>query len=331
MRSRIASTFVLLILLSGCPRETAPLRPAPTRFALHMDYEGAEALLRVLEQKSVTDADIDKLLAIRGVQAMVDNTTKYLSNDTREVFRAAVKEFVTTRKSTIGHFALDESYERADEIRDLIAELKADKNLAADVAQPVERYMPPMEHFTATVYGVTGGVSDGFVRDDVNEPAFYIALHRAEGDAHGVKLNITHELYHVMQRRARPRVPKDARTEERLLEAILEEGTATYVATPLMKTADPADFAEVDRLISGLHRGALTWEQASDVVFKGRDPGPYLVGCEMARALDRRYGPTRIAAFQQQPPAEFFRAYIELAPARFNRETEGIIDRLSMQ
>ena len=50
-------------------------------------------------------------------------------------------------------------------------------------------------------------MSDGFVLDDETQPAFYMALNRAEGDVQGVKLNMTHELYHVVQRMARARVP----------------------------------------------------------------------------------------------------------------------------
>jgi hypothetical protein len=93
-----------------------------------VNYEGTEALLAVLDQPTVTDADIDKLLAIHAIQAMVNNTTKYIPADTRATFRAALKEFVTTRRSTIGHFALDESAERSAEIRALLAELKANAN-----------------------------------------------------------------------------------------------------------------------------------------------------------------------------------------------------------
>lgn len=377
MSPRIVSTLFLLFLFAGCPstseraseRASEPDNRPPTHFSLQMNYEGAEALLAVLEQRTVTDADIDKLLAIHGVRAMVDNTTRFIPSDTRVTFRAAVKEFVTTRKSTIGHFRLDESYEDAAEIRALVDELKADTNLPAEVAGPLSRYMPPLPHFTATVYAVTGGASDGFVPDRETQPAFYVALNRAEGDAEGVKLNMTHELYHVVQRLARAGVPgleanvlnpETAPADARLLRVILDEGTATYVTEPLIpkgsffsrsgpdirmwrasyrKNAAPkkiaANFAEFDRLLSGLHTGSMSWKQASDVVFTGYGPGPYFVGYEMAKAIDRRHGPSRIASLLQQHPAAFFRAYIDIyrenpaaVPAKFSRETEAYIDSI---
>jgi hypothetical protein len=368
----IAATLLLLFLFAGCPaaREPALAPPRPSnRLSLAMNYEGAEALLAVLEQRTVTDAEIDRLLAIGGVQAMVDNTTKYLPGDTRVTFRAALKEFVTTRKSTIGHFGLDESDERSAKIRTLIGELKANANLAAEVTGPIDRYLPALPHFTATVYGVTGGVSDGFVLDGNPEPAFYMALDRAEGDAAGVKLNMTHELYHVAQRLARARVPglnarvfnaETAPAQIRLLTVMLEEGTATYVSEaqlpkesffrrsgPYVKTwrasyrknasreKIAANFAEVDRLLAGLRSGSMSWKQVSDAVFIGQGPGPYFVGYEMAKAIDRRYGPAKIASLFEQHPAVFFRAYIDLCrenpasvPARFSSETEAYIESI---
>ncbi|MEO8383349.1 MAG: DUF5700 domain-containing putative Zn-dependent protease [Acidobacteriota bacterium] len=376
MSRRIASTFLLLFLLAGCPTAREPeTRAEPSvsnRFSLRMNYEGVEGLLAVLEQRTLTDADVDKLLAIRGVRAMVDNTTKYIPGDTRETFRAAMKEFATTRKSTIGHFGLEESAQQSAEVRALIAELQADASLFAEVSGPIGRYMPPLPYFTATVYGVTGGASDGFVLDGDPEPAFYMALNRAEGDVQGVKLNMTHELYHVVQRMARARVPglnakvfdpDTAPAQFRLLTVIVEEGTATYVAEPMLpkdsffrrsgpyikmwhasyaRNAPPekiaANFAEVDRLLSYLRTGAMSWKQASDVVFTGYGPGPYFVGYEMAKAIDRRYGPARIAALMQQHPAAFFRAYIDLSrenpaavPARFSKETAAYIESIPLE
>ena len=372
----IALTPLLLFLLVGCPSTSEPTHaPASrhsNRFSLQMNFDGAEALLVVLEQRTVTDTDIDKLLAIHGVRAMVENTTKYIPGDSRDTFRAALKEFVATRKSTIGHFRLDESNEQSAEIRALIAELKADTSLLDEVTEPVDRYMPPLDHFTATVYAVTGGVSDGFVRDDETEPSFYVALNRAEGDAEGLKLNIAHELYHVAQRVARAGVPglnakvfdpETAPAPVRLLRVIFEEGTATYVTEPMLgkdsffRRSGPyirmwrasykknasrkkiaANFAEVDRLLAGLRNGSLSWKQVSDVVFTGYGPGPYFVGYEMAKAIDRRHGPRRFALLLQEHPAAFFHAYIELyrenpaaVPARFSKETEAYIDSISLR
>jgi hypothetical protein len=361
----------LMFLLGACSSDSKPVTRQPIAVSLETHYAAAIALPAVLAQNSVSDDDIDRLLSLRGVAAMVDNTTKYLPADTRDTFRAAVKEFVTTRRSTIGHFGLDDSFQKSAETRLLITKLQADTNLVAEVAGRISKYMPSLPHFTATVYGVAGGVSDGFVMDNEIEPVFYMNLNRAEGDAQGVKLNMTHELYHVVQRMARRQVPgldakvfdpATAPADVRLLTVIFEEGTATYVAEPLLgedsffrksgpyvkewrasykKNESPkkiaANFAEVDRLIAGLRNGSLSWEQASKIAFMGFGPGPYFVGYEMAKAIDRDRGPSGIASILSQHPANFFRTYIDLyrknpdaVPAKFSKETEAYILALKL-
>lgn len=369
--------FVLAMPLLGCatPSEVAMSAPvaipekqggsAEQSLSLNMDYEAAELLLDVLGQTNVTDAQIDRLLTVRGIEAMVDNTTKYVPSHTRQMFRSAVKEFVETRKTTVGkNFRLDESYERAAEIRSLIDRLRADQDLQAEITGPISKYLPPLGLLPVTVYSVVGGASDGFVPEDETEPAFYMALNRAAGDVEGVKLNMVHELYHVAQRAARARVPGlNARVFDpatapplmRLLTAVQEEGTATYVAAPMLETGNgpytemwreaydkneppekiAANFAELDRVIAGLHSGTMSWDEASKTMFTGTGSPLYFVGYEMAKAIDARYGPRRIASFAQQHPSAFFRAYIGLyrecptcVPARFSPATEQFIASL---
>ncbi|MCU1229261.1 MAG: hypothetical protein JWO97_2145 [Acidobacteria bacterium] len=101
----------------------------------------SEALLAVLEQRTVTNADVDKLLAVRGVEAMVDNTTKYIPSDSRDTFRAALKGIVATRRSTVGHFELEDRRNNRRTSAKLIAELKANSDLVVEVAGSIDRYM----------------------------------------------------------------------------------------------------------------------------------------------------------------------------------------------
>lgn len=358
--------------VTGCmsplpvPRPNSEVQsPKPVSLALNMNYEGAEALLETLAQQTVTDAEIDRLLSIRGVESMVDNTTKYVPSHTRELFREAVKEFIATRKSTIAPaFRLGESYKQRADVLALIGTLRNDPDLESEIIRPLAGYMPPLTDVTPTVYSVVGGASDGFVPDNETQPAFYMALNRAEGDVDGIKLNMTHELYHVVQRTARARIPGlnervfdpgSAPAPVRLLTVMLEEGTATYVAAPMLARGSgpyinmwreaynqnaPAErvtrnFAEFDRVIAGLVSGAVSWDEASKIMFTGTGSPLYFVGYEMSKAIDARYGPQRIASFLQRHPAAFFRTYIELyrecpacVPAQFSPATEAYIEEL---
>jgi hypothetical protein len=338
--------------------------PVGSPITLRIDHSAAEALLTALERTEITDAEIDRLLALRGVRAMVDNTTKYLPTDTREVFRDAVKEFVTTRKSTIGHFGLESVVENAAAVRTVIAGLDGDPKLAPEVTGPVNRHRPESGPLEVTAYCVVGGVSHGFVPDGDPEPAFFMAIDRSMGDLDGVKLNMTHEVYHVAQRAARAQVPGlDARMFDpatapepvRLLTTVLEEGTATYVAeaTPTRGSGPyiemwrsgyaknagtekiTSNFELFDRLLAELRGDAITWDEAYVLGFADIGPPLYFVGYEMAKALVRRHGPAHLGTYFQRHSAAFFRDYVALhrespgeAPARFSADTDSYIESL---
>lgn len=356
-------TFAAL-LMSGAVTLSAPRAQAANTLSIRMDYAGAEALLTAVKRRTITDGELDELLAIRGVRAMVANTTKYLPEDTEEVFRAALKEFVATGKVTRGHFGISGIAAHEGDARAAISALRSDVSLAAEITAPIKPYQPATGPLAATIYCVAGGASDGFVLDGDPEPAFFMAIDRSEGDVDGVKLNMTHELYHVVQRAARARAANPAMRgfnqssgtpPVRLLTTVLEEGTAVYVAEPMLTHGSgpyisewragyaknrPArviasNFALFDALVANLVAGSMTWEAAYEKGFSNKCPPLYFVGYEMAKAIDRAYRHRRIGGYFQEHPATFFKDYVALSrhrpsavQARFSAETERRISSL---
>src|SRR5262245_66133005 len=75
-------------------RQRRPEAPSAVRF----DYDGAEALVAALARDSLTDADVDRLLGIQGVRAMVDNVTRFHPGVGRIQFRNDIKEYVRTHR-----------------------------------------------------------------------------------------------------------------------------------------------------------------------------------------------------------------------------------------
>jgi hypothetical protein len=205
------------------------------------------------------------------------------------------------------------------------------------------------------------------VLESDTKPAFYQAIDRAQGDVEGLTLVAAHELYHVAQIVARKEVPSlDEKVGDRdtvppavrLLTVTLDEGTANLVADPT--TTDAAgpyiqvfrdrylhhrvpehtaqDFALFDRLLADLEAGRITWSKAYEAGFSGGSAASnplYFVGYEVAKTLNARYGPARIASAFAEHPAAFFLAYIELyqsgvkVSGRFAPETERTIGRLA--
>jgi hypothetical protein len=313
--------------------------------AVRFDYEGAEALVAALARDSLTDADVDRLLNIQGVRAMVDNVTRYYPKVGRTQFRNDIKEYVRTRREPQhdGYrlFDFDEVVRTSPMIRKMIRDIQLGESQTVQrLLSRIARYQPQTAPLQATVYFIAGGVSDGFVPDSTFNPAFYDNLARAEGDLAGVELVMTHELYHMQQKAIGQSIPTLKRAVtypdsvepfDRLLFTTLWEGTAMYVADPTKVTEDgpyvrmwrdralrnltPArireNFAVFDSVATALSARRMSWRDVDRMGFSGdNDERFYAVGYLMAAAIDRYCGPQCVAKSLERPVREFFRQYI---------------------
>jgi hypothetical protein len=322
-------------------RQRRPKAASTVRF----DYDGAEALVAALARDSLTDADVDRVMEIQGVRAMVDNVTRFHPAVGRTQFRTDIKEYVRTHREPQhdGYrlFAFDEVVRSTPTIRKMIQQIRlGEQQTVQRLIDRIARYQPQGVPLEATVYFVAGGVSDGFVPDSTFSPAFYDNLAPAEGDVAGVELIMTHELYHMQQKAIGQGIPtlKQAVTYpdsleplERLLFTTLWEGSAMYVADPTKLTEDgpyvrywrdralrnltPArireNFALFDSVAAALRAGRMSWRDVDRIRFSGdNDERFYSVGYLMAAAIDRSCGPQCVAKSLERPAKEFFRQYI---------------------
>ncbi|HET7234320.1 MAG TPA: DUF5700 domain-containing putative Zn-dependent protease [Longimicrobium sp.] len=359
-----AVAALLLCTLAARPEGRAQRAAGAPGHTLRLDYAGAEALLNALEQDSVTDAQVNTLLRIHGVRAMVDNVTRFIPGVGVAEFRREVKDFARTKRGSAHNreFQLTGVWTQRAQIRQLIRAIRADEaGIVRRTLAQLGPYAPPTGPLAVEVYFVAGGVSDGFVFDDRSRPVFYANLARAMGDLSGVVGNMAHEDYHVLQKAAQRRTPGLTRiadsTEtmplaERLLTVTLAEGTANYVADPTksnatgrnldlfraryQRNATPRRIAEnfelFDTILRGLRNGSVTWQQADFQGFSGtNDARFYFVGYQMAKAIEQHCGTACIRRLFTRHPVEFFRQYIALyrrhpdIPGRFSPETEAFI------
>ena len=356
--------LALLLPLAASGRVPRRLKGAAGASAVTMrlDYSGAEALLDALERDSLSEADVDELLRVPGLRAMVDNVTRFIPGVGAREFREEVRAFVR-RKEPGRHgriFQLADAWRERARVRALVAALRADERgvVRRTLARP-NLYRPDTGPLPITVYFVAGGVSDGFVFE-ADPGSFYINLVRAGGDLNGVVENMTHEAYHSMQFAAQARaglpalwVSNEGRPPaERLFAGVLSEGTANYVADPTRsraagpnmegaralyrRNAEPArvaeNFALFDAVLRELLGGRIDWAEAYRRGFsRDNDDRFYFVGYEMAKALERHCGRGCIGEHFGKPPVEFFRRYVALyrrhpdIGGRFSPETEGLI------
>ncbi|HEX2209367.1 MAG TPA: DUF5700 domain-containing putative Zn-dependent protease [Longimicrobium sp.] len=342
-RALTLCTCVLFHALAGCapaPRPAARVADAEP-VTMRFDYAGAEAIMDALEKDSLSDADVDALLTIHGVRAMVDNVTRFVPAGVPE-FRRDIQAFVRTKRGDENsYFQLGDAWRQREQVRALLAATRRDS--AAIVRQMLSRlepYRPDTGPLDIGVHFVAGGVSDGFAFED-DPPAFYANLVRAQGDLHGLLLNALHETYHVMQMAAQRRsgtfvawiTDASVPPVERLLAGTLVEGTANLVADPTGSTGPGPDmdrararyarntaparvaenFALFDRVLREVGEGRMSWDSASWLgLSRNNDDRFYFVGYEMARAIERYCGPACIGRLFDEPPVEFFRKYIAL-------------------
>ncbi|WP_420125937.1 DUF5700 domain-containing putative Zn-dependent protease [Longimicrobium sp.] len=355
---------LLLATLAGCAPAPAASAPVAAPLSMRFDYAGAEAILHAIERDSLSEADVDSLLRVPGVRAMVDNVTRFIPHVGVPQFRTDVRSFARTKEAARSNpFQLYAPWREKERIRTLIATLRADEpRIVREALAQLQPYAPQTGPMTIGVYFVAGGVSTGFAFED-DSRAFYANLARADGDYHGVIWNTVHEAYHVLQMAAQRQsghfsawISDDALPPaERLLAGTLLEGTANLVADPTRQTGSgpaiesararyrmnaapeqiAANFALFDRTLKELREGTIPFKTASDQGFSGDNPEFYFVGYEMAKAIERHCGARCIGALFRQPPAEFFRRYIALYRAhpeitrRFSRETEAYVASLA--
>jgi hypothetical protein len=319
-----------------------------SRMPLRFDYTGAEALVQALSRDSLSDSDVDRLLAVPGVLAMVDNVTRFHPGVGRPEFRKVIKAYVLTRRELTRNgqrlFQFDAVVNAAPMIREIISQIKASEpEMVRRVAGRLTQYAPPTDKLALTVYFVAGGVSDGFVPDSAFSPAFYSNLARAEGDVAGAELVMTHEMFHVVQKavaqhtpslQAAVNHPEQLPPLEHLFAATLWEGSAMYVADPkrfagqgsygamwrdrAIRNTTPArireNFALFDSVAAELRAGRMRWSDVDRIGFSGdeNDERFYAVGYLMAAAIDQYCGSRCIARLMERPPVEFFREYVSL-------------------
>lgn len=368
-------TLCLAFLLStldpsACPSARGHVRPrgaaagAPTRppVTLRLDYEGAKALINALERDSLSDADVDNLLRVPGLLAMVNNVTRFIPRIGVPEFRKEIRAFVLTKKGGEynDYFQLTDIWRERQRILTLMTAIRADeRRIVRETLSQLEHYRPDTGPLPITVYFVAGGVSTGFAFE--NDPrSFYANLVRADGDLNGVVLNMAHEAYHAMQFAAQNRAginPLWVSNEkmppvERLFMGTLSEGTANYAADPTRwaatgpdvesarqryrRNAAPArvaeNFALFDAVLKELREGRMAWDVVNERGFsRNNDDRFYFVGYEMTGALERYCGRKCVGRLFKEPPVEFFRRYIALyrkhpeIRGRFSRDTETFI------
>jgi hypothetical protein len=358
----------LAVVAWSTPVLAAPAASPPARtgaeIRLEFDYSAAELLVTAIERPALNEAEARALLENRGVAAMVKKTGVFSPASTPQGFVADMQSFVATHRYPTGDYALDWVYKFRGQVRELVSALRADEDsLRQRMTARLARHSPRTGPVTIRVYYVAGGMSDGFVLDDDPELALFVALEKASGDKDGVEQNITHEVFHILQKASAAGTPaavKFAATLDRqpplqqLFATTLWEGTANLAADAretrgqgpyvsmwrdrylrnLTPERTKANFACFDSVLAELEARKIDWAGAYGRGFTGgADSRFYFVGMEMSRALAAHRGTGYFDELFIRPPTRFFRDYLQLCDTdrslpRFSASTRRAIEKL---
>ena len=332
----LALGLALLFLSSGAKcRAGDPPAPdtavaVPDTLRLTFDYAGVEALASALERDSLTETDVDSLLRVHGVRAMVDNVTRFVPGIGEPEFRRAVQAFATTKRPSDldRYFGLSDVWSARSDMRALVGRLHSEEaDIQHRLLVQLAPYQPNTGPLDASAYFVAGGVSTGFVPDNASG-RMYANIVRAGDDYDGIVDNLAHEAYHVMQKAAQRRAGLGAFADSveslplpvRLLATTVAEGTAQYITEARGRDGSipragrlRQNFAVFDTVLAGLRDGSLTWERAYARGFTGtEDERFYLMGQEMTRTIERHCSRACVSRVFAQHPVEFFRQYVQL-------------------
>ena len=355
---RMALVVAILSAAAGCgaqevERPSRSVASADTSLTITFDYAGAEAMIAALERDSLTTADVDSLLRIHGVRAMVDNVTRFFPEVGESDFRAAMRSFARTRRRPDDekqrYFQLDETWGNRERARALVTRIRASEDdIRRRTFATLASWQPRTGPLEIGAYFVAGGVSTGFVMDEPGVSIFYANLTDAGVDYESTVSNAVHETYHIMQKAAQRRAGLVAVADsieslplpERLLATVLAEGTARFVEDPGARHWRDTragrmreTFAVFDTVLAGVRDGSMMWARAYERGFSGAERARfYFMGFEMTKAIERHCGRACVASLFERPPVEFFRQYVRLyrehpeIVGRFSAETEAFIE-----
>lgn len=347
----------LLVLLAASLAVSWPALAAGLE--LVFDTSAAHATLDLLTGAvPPTPAELARVAALPPNQAQIRHAAAFRASDTTESFVEALDS--AARGGPIGADAWGFGIvkERLAATRDLLAKVEASPEaISGPVAARLSSFLPEGEAARVNVHFIVGGTSDGFAPSGND---FYIALHYFRGDEEGLRVLMSHELFHILRRPPKPTerdaavIPRHVRAARRLVDQTMNEGVASWIGDPTRVTGG-GPYVEwfsqkfkrnLDRLgqnvtlfDSLLYRAWNDADANADDLYKlgfsgGWDSPLYFVGYAMARYFAEKEGPEAVAAAVRAGAQAFFARYRAAAksfggaPVTFSKSTETILGAL---
>ncbi|MFI5119858.1 MAG: DUF5700 domain-containing putative Zn-dependent protease [Thermoanaerobaculia bacterium] len=328
---------------------------------LVFDSSAAHATLDVLTGAiPATPEELARVAALPANQAQIRHAAGFRASYTTESFVEALGK---AARGPVGEdtWGFGIVKERLAATKDLLARVDASpKSLSDAIAARLSSFIPGGETARVNVHFIVGGTSDGFAPEGSD---FYIALHYFRGDEEGLRVLMSHELFHILRRPPKPAerdaavVPRNVRAARQLVDHTMNEGVASWIGDPTRVTGGGPYvewFAQkfkrnLDRLDQNvtlfdtiLYRVWNDKDADGDALYVlgfsgGWDSPLYFVGYAMARYLAEKEGSGAVAAAVRAGPEAFFTRYRAAAkkhgsaPVTFSKSAGKILAALGVR
>ncbi len=326
---------------------------------LVFDTSAAHATLDLLTGAAApTPEELARVAALPGNEAQIRHAAEFRSSLTPASFVEALGKAARGEPLGDDPWAFGLVKARLAPTRDLLARIEAMPGaFSGPVVARLAAFAPEGDAARVNVHFIVGGSSDGFApagRD------FYIALHYFRGDEDGLRILMSHELFHILRRAPAPAerdaavVPANVRAAQRLVDQTMNEGVASFIGDPT-RAAGGGPYVEwfsqkFKRNLDRLDQNAAlfdtllyrAWHDAAPdadklylLGFSGAWDSPlYFVGYAMARYLAEKEGPAAVPAAVRAGAEAFFARYRAAAkthggaPVAFSTSTAEILASL---
>lgn len=317
-----------------------------------INFKAAEGILDAMEN-GISDENLETLVQLEPVLGLIRQTRRFDENATEENFKLTLRQIANGDDLSLDPFRFMRVKNNIEDIKVNMALIEANPDMFSEaLEQAIAPYTSTEDQFDVTIFMVVGGTSDGWAPSR----NFYIALHYFGDDIEGLKLMMSHELYHGVQNRffGSPDIEGFAQSQN-LLSMTKKEGVASMIGDPLRlengKTYTDTfkekfennlnqikqNFALFEVMLFRLYgEPDYRFENIYSLGFSGNWGSPlYFVGYYMGRALEEKHGQKGFLAILKESPAGFFRAYMELYKSddtlelvHFSEEIEAILSAL---
>ncbi|MCB0279509.1 MAG: hypothetical protein KDD94_08410 [Calditrichaeota bacterium] len=341
-----SSRIILLLLL---------LTQLHTQIKIKLNSESATALLSIMEKKAINQAELDRLIGLGGIKAMISQTARFDKQATAERFRQDITTLLKGNPAGDDPFRLQQVYDRLSDIKQLLNRIEENpQQLSDEIIAMIAAYSPANLDLDVTVFLTLGGSSDGWTLENY----FNIALQFFGDDYDGLKILMAHELYHLVQEKLikDPDSKRPHYQAKRLIYQTLIEGTASLVGDPLKATdgknytnwfarkyqrnlARIADnFALFELMFYRLYSDPDSkLDDIYNLGFSGNwDSALYFVGYYIAKVIYDQRGKEEFLKLCADGPVKLFRTYIDIYKSQtkpefqpFSTVTENQIKSLS--